>query len=103
MIGACYGVTPPPIVLIGHGVGGAIAVHTASNMLLPTTVGLVAIDVVEGQSVVFNRDIFMFTTSLLIPLSCRQRKGGAPQHPELPEGRTQVLRVHGTRYRVEVR
>ncbi|XP_078100328.1 protein phosphatase methylesterase 1-like [Sander vitreus] len=50
VIGACYSETPPPIVLIGHGVGGAIAVHTASNMLLPTTVGLVAIDVVEGSA-----------------------------------------------------
>ncbi|XP_075891448.1 protein phosphatase methylesterase 1-like [Nelusetta ayraudi] len=50
VIQACYGETPPPIVLIGHGVGGAIAVHTASNMLLPTTVGLVAIDVVEGSA-----------------------------------------------------
>ncbi|XP_042368675.1 protein phosphatase methylesterase 1-like [Plectropomus leopardus] len=50
VIGACYGETPPPIVLIGHGVGGAIAVHTASNMLLPTTVGLVVIDVVEGSA-----------------------------------------------------
>lgn len=49
VIQACYGETPPPIILIGHGVGGAIAVHTASNMLLPTTVGLVAIDVVEGE------------------------------------------------------
>lgn len=51
VIQACYGETPPPIILIGHGVGGAIAVHTASNMLLPTTVGLVAIDVVEGEQV----------------------------------------------------
>ncbi|XP_068444547.1 protein phosphatase methylesterase 1-like [Clinocottus analis] len=50
VIGACYGETPPPIVLIGHGVGGAIAVHAASNMVLPTTVGLVAIDVVEGSA-----------------------------------------------------
>ncbi|XP_029310471.1 protein phosphatase methylesterase 1-like [Cottoperca gobio] len=50
VIGVCYGEAPPPIVLIGHGVGGAIAVHTASNMLLPTTVGLVAIDVVEGSA-----------------------------------------------------
>lgn len=49
MIQVCYGETPPPLVLIGHGVGGAIAVHTASNVLLPTTVGLVAIDVVEGK------------------------------------------------------
>ncbi|CAF97525.1 unnamed protein product, partial [Tetraodon nigroviridis] len=50
VIQACYGESPPPVVLIGHGVGGAIAVHTASNMLLPTTVGLVAIDVVEGSA-----------------------------------------------------
>uniref|UniRef100_A0A3B4YWQ4 Protein phosphatase methylesterase 1 n=1 Tax=Stegastes partitus TaxID=144197 RepID=A0A3B4YWQ4_9TELE len=50
VIRACYGETPPPIVLIGHGVGGAIAVHTASNMLLPAIVGLVAIDVVEGSA-----------------------------------------------------
>ncbi|KAK5848130.1 hypothetical protein PBY51_005772 [Eleginops maclovinus] len=50
VIGVCYGETPPPIVLIGHGVGGAITVHTASNMLLPTIVGLVAIDVVEGSA-----------------------------------------------------
>ncbi|KAK5875488.1 hypothetical protein CesoFtcFv8_026567 [Champsocephalus esox] len=50
VIGVCYGETPPPIVLIGHGVGGAIAVYTASNMLLTTTVGLVAIDVVEGSA-----------------------------------------------------
>lgn len=49
VIQACYGETPPPIILIGHGVGGAIAVHTASHMLLPSTVGLVAIDVVEGD------------------------------------------------------
>lgn len=49
MIQACYGESPPPVILIGHGVGGAIAVHTASSMLLPTMVGLVAIDVVEGK------------------------------------------------------
>ncbi|XP_062301277.1 protein phosphatase methylesterase 1-like isoform X2 [Scomber scombrus] len=50
VIRACYGDTAPPIILIGHGVGGAIAVHTTSNMLLPSTVGLVAIDVVEGSA-----------------------------------------------------
>ncbi|CAL8241291.1 unnamed protein product [Merluccius merluccius] len=50
VVQACYGETPPPTVLIGHGVGGAIAVHAASNMLLPTIVGLVAIDVVEGSA-----------------------------------------------------
>ncbi|XP_030285578.1 protein phosphatase methylesterase 1-like isoform X2 [Sparus aurata] len=50
VIQACYGETPPPIVLIGHGVGGAIAVHAVGNMVIPTTVGLVAIDVVEGSA-----------------------------------------------------
>ncbi|XP_036967390.1 protein phosphatase methylesterase 1-like isoform X3 [Acanthopagrus latus] len=50
VIQACYGETPPPIILIGHGVGGAIAVHTVGNMVIPTTVGLVAIDVVEGSA-----------------------------------------------------
>ncbi|CAL8326048.1 unnamed protein product [Lota lota] len=50
VVRACYGETPPPMVLIGHGVGGAIAVHAASSMLLPTIVGLVAIDVVEGNA-----------------------------------------------------
>ncbi|XP_054609742.1 protein phosphatase methylesterase 1-like isoform X1 [Dunckerocampus dactyliophorus] len=50
VVRACFGETPPPIVLIGHGVGGAIAVHASSNALLPTTVGLVAIDVVEGSA-----------------------------------------------------
>ncbi|TNN31879.1 Protein phosphatase methylesterase 1 [Liparis tanakae] len=50
VIRACYGETPPPIVLIGHGVGGAIAVHAAANMVLPTLVGLVVIDVVEGSA-----------------------------------------------------
>ena len=48
MVKACYGEAPPPIVLVGHGVGGAIAVHTASSMLLSSTVGLVAIDGGEG-------------------------------------------------------
>ncbi|XP_061664538.1 protein phosphatase methylesterase 1-like [Syngnathoides biaculeatus] len=50
VVRACHGEIPPPVVLIGHGVGGAIAVHTASNALMPTTVGLVAIDVVEGSA-----------------------------------------------------
>uniref|UniRef100_A0A8D3DB09 Protein phosphatase methylesterase 1 n=1 Tax=Scophthalmus maximus TaxID=52904 RepID=A0A8D3DB09_SCOMX len=60
VIRACYGDTPPPIVLIGHGVGGAIAVHTASSTLLPTMVGLVAIDVVEGSAIEALHSIQIF-------------------------------------------
>uniref|UniRef100_A0A671LAZ2 Protein phosphatase methylesterase 1 n=1 Tax=Sinocyclocheilus anshuiensis TaxID=1608454 RepID=A0A671LAZ2_9TELE len=49
VVRATYGETPPPIILVGHNVGGAIAVHASSGALLPSVVGLVAIDVVEGE------------------------------------------------------
>lgn len=38
----------PPIVLIGHSMGGAIAVETAK--MLPAAVALCVIDVVEGTA-----------------------------------------------------
>uniref|UniRef100_A0A672PNQ2 Protein phosphatase methylesterase 1 n=1 Tax=Sinocyclocheilus grahami TaxID=75366 RepID=A0A672PNQ2_SINGR len=50
VVRATYGETPPPIILVGHNVGGAIAVHASSGALLPSVVGLVAIDVVEGSA-----------------------------------------------------
>ncbi|XP_051735524.1 protein phosphatase methylesterase 1-like [Ctenopharyngodon idella] len=50
VVRATYGEIPPPIILVGHNVGGAIAVHAASGTLLPSVVGLVAIDVVEGSA-----------------------------------------------------
>lgn len=40
----------PPVILVGHSMGGAIAVHTAYQNLLPSLVGLVVIDVVEGTA-----------------------------------------------------
>lgn len=40
----------PPVILIGHSMGGAIAVHTAVQELVPTLAGLVVIDVVEGTA-----------------------------------------------------
>lgn len=40
----------PPILLIGHSMGGAIAVHVGSLDLLPTLVGVTVIDVVEGTA-----------------------------------------------------
>ncbi|XP_073678874.1 protein phosphatase methylesterase 1-like [Garra rufa] len=45
VVRATYGEIPPPIILVGHSMGGAIAVHAASGALLPSVVGLVAIDV----------------------------------------------------------
>ncbi|XP_065846240.1 protein phosphatase methylesterase 1-like [Oscarella lobularis] len=42
--------SPPSIVLVGHSMGGAIAVHAAARKLIPSIVGLVVIDVVEGSA-----------------------------------------------------
>lgn len=40
----------PKILLVGHSMGGAIAVHVASMELLPTLIGVTVIDVVEGTA-----------------------------------------------------
>ncbi|GFQ72732.1 protein phosphatase methylesterase 1 [Trichonephila clavata] len=40
----------PSVVLVGHSMGGAIAVHTVYRDLIPTVIGLVVIDVVEGTA-----------------------------------------------------
>ncbi|XP_039608656.1 protein phosphatase methylesterase 1-like [Polypterus senegalus] len=50
VVKAIYGEIPPPLLLVGHSVGGAIAIHTASANLIPSMVGLVVIDVVEGSA-----------------------------------------------------
>lgn len=39
-----------PVILIGHSMGGAIAVHAAAKQKLKNLVGLVVIDVVEGSA-----------------------------------------------------
>eukprot|EP00057_Strongylocentrotus_purpuratus_P031100 XP_783591.3 PREDICTED: protein phosphatase methylesterase 1 [Strongylocentrotus purpuratus] len=39
-----------PIILVGHSMGGAIAIHTAVKFLVPSLLGLVVIDVVEGTA-----------------------------------------------------
>lgn len=44
-----YGDAPPPILMIGHSMGGAIAVHTAAANHVPSLLGLCVIDVVEGE------------------------------------------------------
>lgn len=41
----------PPVVLAGHSMGGAIAVHVGASGKIPTLCGLIVIDVVEGTAV----------------------------------------------------
>ena len=48
MVEVLYGEAPPPILMIGHSMGGAIAVHAAAANHIPSLLGLCVIDVVEG-------------------------------------------------------
>uniref|UniRef100_A0A8C8GSP7 Protein phosphatase methylesterase 1 n=1 Tax=Oncorhynchus tshawytscha TaxID=74940 RepID=A0A8C8GSP7_ONCTS len=50
VVEALYGENPPPIMMIGHSMGGAIAVHTAAANHVPSLLGLCVIDVVEGTA-----------------------------------------------------
>lgn len=50
VIQTMYGSDPPSIVLVGHSMGGAIAVRTAEMRLLLSLTGLVVVDVVEGSA-----------------------------------------------------
>uniref|UniRef100_T1J5T7 protein phosphatase methylesterase-1 n=1 Tax=Strigamia maritima TaxID=126957 RepID=T1J5T7_STRMM len=45
-----FGENSPEIILIGHSMGGAVAVHTAYRELVPQLIGLAVIDVVEGTA-----------------------------------------------------
>lgn len=49
VVEALYGENPPPIMMIGHSMGGAIAVHAAAANHVPSLLGLCVIDVVEGR------------------------------------------------------
>ncbi|ESW29004.1 hypothetical protein PHAVU_002G036200 [Phaseolus vulgaris] len=45
-----YGNSPPAMILVGHSMGGSIAVHVAARRSLSTLAGLVVVDVVEGTA-----------------------------------------------------
>ncbi|XVE60720.1 hypothetical protein DITRI_Ditri05aG0150800 [Diplodiscus trichospermus] len=47
---ALYGGSPPAIVLVGHSMGGSVAVHVAAKRILRSLAGLVVVDVVEGTA-----------------------------------------------------
>uniref|UniRef100_A0A2P2JXW8 Protein phosphatase methylesterase 1 n=1 Tax=Rhizophora mucronata TaxID=61149 RepID=A0A2P2JXW8_RHIMU len=48
---AMYGDSPPAIVLVGHSMGGSVAVHVAAKKALPSLAGLLVVDVVEGTAI----------------------------------------------------
>lgn len=89
VISAIYGSEPPAIILIGHSMGGAIAVRVAAMRALPTLAGLVVIDVVEGtamaslvhmQRILANRQLHFPSVEKAIEWSVRG--GGSLQNPE---------------------
>lgn len=45
-----YPDNPPQIMIVGHSMGGAICVHISHMRLIPTLLGCVVIDVVEGTA-----------------------------------------------------
>ncbi|QDZ22779.1 protein phosphatase methylesterase [Chloropicon primus] len=46
----CFGSTKPKTVLLGHSLGGAIAIHASSLESIPSLAGTIVIDVVEGTA-----------------------------------------------------
>ncbi|CAA0837679.1 esterase/lipase/thioesterase family protein [Striga hermonthica] len=50
LVKTMYGDSPPAIVIVGHSMGGSVAVHIAAKKLLPSLAGLVVVDVVEGTA-----------------------------------------------------
>uniref|UniRef100_A0A7N0RBL7 Protein phosphatase methylesterase 1 n=1 Tax=Kalanchoe fedtschenkoi TaxID=63787 RepID=A0A7N0RBL7_KALFE len=50
VIKAMYGDSPPAIVLVGHSMGGSVAVHVAAKKVISSLAGLVVVDVVEGTA-----------------------------------------------------
>ncbi|KAK8921608.1 hypothetical protein KSP39_PZI020110 [Platanthera zijinensis] len=75
-----YGDSPPAIILVGHSMGGSVAVHVAARKVIPNLHGLVVVDVVEGtamtslihmQKILSNRTQFFPTLEKAIEWSVK--------------------------------
>ncbi|KAG0494329.1 hypothetical protein HPP92_005323 [Vanilla planifolia] len=85
---ALYGDSPPAIIIVGHSMGGSVAVHVVARKLIPNLHGLVVVDVVEGtamaslvhmQKILSNRMQFFQTLEKAIEWSV---KGGSLRNVE---------------------
>ncbi|KAM0940754.1 putative protein phosphatase methylesterase-1 [Dioscorea sansibarensis] len=47
---AMYGDSPPSIILVGHSMGGSVAIHAAAKKVITNLQGLIVVDVVEGTA-----------------------------------------------------
>ncbi|CAH8854023.1 unnamed protein product [Trichobilharzia szidati] len=63
IIFAMYPMEAPPIILVGHSMGGAVAVHVACKRTIPSLAGIVVIDVVEGTALSSLRGMTAFLRS----------------------------------------
>lgn len=88
VLGSMYGDSPPAIVLVGHSMGGSVAVHVAAKKVLSSLCGLVVVDVVEGtamaslmhmQKILSNRMQYFATIEKAIEWSV---KGGSLRNIE---------------------
>jgi len=50
IVNKLFGPQLPAIIIMGHSMGGAIAIHVTKKQLIPSIIGLVVIDVVEGTA-----------------------------------------------------
>ncbi|XP_052189035.1 uncharacterized protein LOC127799238 [Diospyros lotus] len=83
-----YGDSPPAIVLVGHSMGGSVAVHVAAKKAVSSLCGMIVVDVVEGtamsslvhmQKILSNRMQYFSTIEKAIEWSV---KGGSLRNIE---------------------
>ncbi|CAA6667774.1 unnamed protein product [Spirodela intermedia] len=83
-----YGDSSPAIVLVGHSMGGSVAVHVAAEKALKSIYGLIVVDVVEGtavaslvhmQRILASRMQYFHTIEKAVEWSV---KGGSLRNPE---------------------